>query len=232
MSNYFLFAGETSGDLHGSHLIQAIQAIDTSSLVSGVGGPRMRQQKFDCFVAMEEFQVMGLSDVLKALPKLWRLFFSVRNQILKTKPDAVILVDYPGFNLRLAKSLRKKGFQGKIIQYICPTVWAHGKNRISLLATYYDLLLTIFPFEKNYFSHTSLKVEYIGNPLVETIRTYPYQDDWQTKIGLPTHHEWIALFPGSRLGEITKHLPQQLLAAEELKKKTSASSFCNCMCKR
>lgn len=218
MKRYFLFAGEASGDLHGSRLIQALRASDLSLSFYGVGGPRMRQEGLECFIQMEQFQVMGLTDVLKSLPRLWKLFYQVRDLILKMNPDCVILIDYPGFNLRLAKALRKQGFKGKLVQYICPTVWAHGKKRIDALETYYDLLLTIFPFEADYFAHTQLRVEYIGNPLAETIRTHLYKTD-ESEIGLPADQEIIALFPGSRLGEIKRHVPQQLQAAAQLKLK-------------
>ncbi|MDP1879513.1 MAG: lipid-A-disaccharide synthase, partial [Parachlamydiaceae bacterium] len=123
---FFIFAGEASGDLHGSRLIQAMHEKNPSIIFFGVGGPRIRQEKFSCITKMELFQVMGFTDVFKALPRLVKLFYFIRNQIILEQPDAVILIDYPGFNLRLARSLRKKGYRGKIIQYICPTVWAHG----------------------------------------------------------------------------------------------------------
>jgi lipid-A-disaccharide synthase len=218
MTSYFLFAGEASGDLHGSHLMQSLRADKGSISLSGVGGPRMRKEGLDCFLQMENFQVMGCSDVLISLPRLWKLFYQVRDQILNTQPDCVILIDYPGFNLRLARSLRKSGFKGKLVQYVCPTVWAHGKQRIETLVSYYDLLLTIFPFEVAYFAHTPLKVRYIGNPLTETIRNYAYDHDWRAQIGLPMSKDLIALFPGSRRGEINRHVPQQIQAAAQLKR--------------
>lgn len=218
MTHYFIFAGEASGDLHGSHFIQALQKEEKSSSICGVGGPRMRQTGMECLIPMEEFQVMGFSDVMQSLPRLWKQFYQVRDLILKKKPDCVLLIDYPGFNLRLARALRKQGFTGKLVQYICPTVWAHGKKRIETLESYYDLLLTIFPFEANYFAHTQLRVEYVGNPLVDTIRTHSYQEDWHTQVGLPIDQDIIALFPGSRLGEIQRHIPQQLQAAVQLKR--------------
>lgn len=217
MTTYFIFAGEASGDLHGSGLIRALQDGRDAISIGGVGGPRMRQEKFECFFPMEEFQVMGFSDVLCSLPHLWKLFYQIRDFILKTKPDCVILIDYPGFNLRLAQALRKQGFTGKLVQYICPTIWAHGKKRIEVLNAYYDLLLTIFPFEADYFANEQLKVEYIGNPLLETIRTYSYQPDWVEQMELPTGRDLIALFPGSRLGEIQRHIPQQLTVAAQIK---------------
>ena len=214
-SLYFIFAGETSGDLHGSRLMQAMKG----AAFCGVGGPQMRKEGFDCLIEMESFQVMGFSDVIQSLPHLLKQFYRVRDHILESKPDCAILIDYPGFNLRLARSLRKKGFKGKIVQYICPTIWAHGKGRIKILADHYDLLLTIYPFEASYFSDTSLKVNYIGNPLAETIRAHSYQTDWKDQTEIPKDREIIALFPGSRKNEIEVHTLQQLQAAAKLKQK-------------
>lgn len=216
--HYFIFAGESSGDLHGGPLIHALKTLNPDLKVTGVGGPAMRAQGIDCLMPMEAFQVMGFSDVLAAFPKLWRQFHQVRDAILETKPDAVILIDYPGFNLRMAKALRKKGFQGKIVQMICPTVWAWGKGRIETMAQTLDLLLTIYPFEANCFSHTSLDVHYIGNPLVETISNYHYDANWKDKMGIPDGRPIIGIFPGSREGEILRNLPLQLEAAALFKK--------------
>lgn len=216
--HYFIFAGESSGDLHGGPLIQALKGLDSGTRFTGVGGPAMRAQGLTCMLPMEAFQVMGFTDVIAAFPKLWRQFHQVRDAILQTRPDAVILIDYPGFNLRLAKALRKKGFQGKIIQMICPTVWAWGKGRIDQMVSTLDMLLTIYPFEQACFSHTDLPVHYIGHPLVETIANYHYDDTWKDKIGIPSARPIIGIFPGSREGEIIRNLPLQLEAAALLKK--------------
>jgi lipid-A-disaccharide synthase len=219
MTCYFLFAGEASGDLHGSFLMEALRAGRENLSFCGVGGPRMRKAGLECFFQMENFQVMGFADVMKSLPRLWTLFYAIRDKILHIQPDCVILIDYPGFNLRLGRALRKQGYKGKLIQYICPTVWAHGAKRMDVLAAYYDLVLSIFPFEPPYFSQTSLRVEYIGNPLIEMIQTYDYQSDWMKQVGLSGESDLIALFPGSRQGEIQRHIPQQLKAAAELKQR-------------
>lgn len=217
--HYFLFAGESSGDLHGGPLMAALKALHPASHITGVGGPAMRSQGMECILPMEAFQVMGFSDVLMAFPKLWRQFHQVRDAILSSHPDAVILIDYPGFNLRLAKALRKKGFQGKIVQMICPTVWAWGKGRIDHMAETLDLLLTIYPFEANHFSHTSLNVHYVGHPLIESIAHYPYDSEWKGKVGIPDNRPIVGIFPGSREGEIIRNLPLQLEAAALFKKK-------------
>ena len=214
-SRYFLFAGEVSGDLHGSHIIQSLLSVHPNAHLCGVGGPLMRKEQFECLIQMEEFQVMGFSDVVKALPHLWKQFFRVRDLIIKERPDVVILIDYPGFNLRLARALRKRGYEGKIVQFICPSVWAHGKGRIQVLADNYDLVLSIYPFEAAYFAHTPLKVTYIGNPLQTAIQAHAINRDWKEKTGLP-EREMIALFPGSRKGEIQLHVPLQLQAAAQL----------------
>lgn len=216
MSRYFFFAGESSGDLHGGFLMEALSKNDSQFFATGVGGPCMREKGLYCFIPMEHFQVMGFVDVIRALPRLWIYFCRIRKEILNQKPDCVVLIDYPGFNLRLARSLRKLGYKGKIVQYICPTVWAHGKKRIDLLARHYDLLLVIYPFEASYFAHTCLPVYYVGNPLADAIRFYPYQSEWWKKVGLPGDQNLIALFPGSRKGEINYHLAQQLEAAAYL----------------
>lgn len=198
---YFIFAGETSGDLHGGALMQAINH-QSKAHFFGVGGPVMRAAGLHTFLKMEDFQVMGFSDVLKKLPFLVRNFYKVLKEALKY--DCIILIDYPGFNLRLAKKLRKKGYKGKIVQYISPAVWAHGKQRIKSMTETLDLLLTIFPFETAYFPETN--VHYVGNPLLTHIKEHSYQENWNEK-------DLMAIFPGSRKGEIKQNFPVQLKTA-------------------
>jgi lipid-A-disaccharide synthase len=214
----FLFAGEPSADLHGEKLLKALYAQKKDLKVIGVGGPKMRAVGMDILLPMEEFQVMGFIDVLLCFPSLLKKFFFVKRSILSLNPKAVVTIDYPGFNLRMAKALRKSRFPGKLIHYICPSVWAWGKGRIDLMAKYLDLLLTIFPFEKQYFSHTRLNVEYVGNPLIKTIEEYPYKNDLRTKFNIPQDKPLIALFPGSRDKVIARNLPLQLQTARSLLK--------------
>jgi len=221
----FIFAGEPSGDLHGGRLLKALKEHHQELKADGVGGPHLRQQGLTCVFPTEEFEVMGLSDVLLALPKLWSRFKKVRRHILTTNPQGVVLIDYPGFNLRLAKALRKKGYTGKIVQYISPTVWAHSRKRIDHMAKTLDLLLTIYPFEPPYFFHTPLRTEYVGNPLVEYVHTHPYDDHWAEKHQIPDTENLVALFPGSRKSEILHHLPPLLQAARLLKQDNPALLF-------
>lgn len=213
----FIFAGEPSGDLHGSRLARILKEKSSLITIEGVAGPKMRLEGVSGPLTMEDFEVMGFSDVIRAFPKLYRHFYFIRDSILNSLPDAVVLIDYPGFNLRLAKALRLQGFQGKIIHYISPSVWAWGKHRIIEMEKNLNLLLTIYPFEATYFAHTKLQVDYVGSPLQEYLSQHSYQNEWQQKIGLPASKHLIALFPGSRKAEVSRNLPIILEAAVLLK---------------
>jgi len=220
MKPIFIFAGELSGDMHGARLLKAMhkQAV-------GVAGPDLRALGVEPILQMEDFQVMGFTDVLKSLPRLWKQFNLVRDHILKTSPDLAIFVDSPSFSLRMAKVLRKRGYKGKIIQYISPTVWAWGKHRIQEMEKNFDLLLTIYPFEKSHFANTKLSVEYVGNPICEMIQQHKYDEHWNEVLGIPKTDHLIALFPGSRTGEISRNLPKQLAAAKLILKTDPKACF-------
>lgn len=202
----FLIAAEPSADLQGAKLIEALLTLAPHLRIAAVAGPRMRKLPIQTLFPMENLQVMGFIDVLKALPKIGKQFFAIRNTILSLNPKSVVTIDYPGFNLRLAKSLRKKKFPGKLIHYICPTVWAWGKKRIPLMEQNLDLLLTLFPFEKNCFSKSKMQIEHVGHPLTGAI---PPNFQKREKI--------LAIFPGSRHHEIERNLPLQLAVAKRIK---------------
>lgn len=221
----FVFAGEPSADLHGSHLAYLLKEKLPTLSIEGVAGPKMRHAGIQGPLKMEDFEVMGFSDVIRALPKLFSHFYCIRDTILKNLPQAVVLIDYPGFNSRLAKALRKKGFKGKIIQYISPSVWAWGEYRITDMEKNLDLLLTIYPFEAAYFSKTSLSVNYVGSPIQEYISKHNYDNKWQQKLGIPITQRLIALFPGSRTAEIARNLPIILKTAARLKQSDSQMVF-------
>lgn len=229
MTKLFILAGEKSGDIHGAHLMQALSQQFPDIRFSGVGGVDMRECGLDCLIRAEELAVMGFSDVISHLPTLLRHFRIVRNYILDTNPKALVLIDYPGFNLRLAQSLRRQGFRGKIIQYICPTVWAWGHKRIKIMADTLDMLLTIYPFESRLFSHTPLNVRYVGHPIEESLSQHIYDENWLNCLGMASaansSSPIIALFPGSRSGEVNRNLPILLTAAAELKRTLPEAIF-------
>ncbi len=204
--DYFILAAEPSGDYKGAKLIQELLQYQPDLRIAAVAGPYMRNLPIHTFMNMEEFQVMGFLDVILSLPKLIRLFFSLRKLILKHNPKAVVCIDYPGFHLKLEESLCKKGFSGKLIHYACPTVWAWGKKRIPKMEKNLDLLISLFPFEKKHFEQTTLECAYVGHPL-----TFDIPPPTETK-----KENILALFPGSRTKEIERNLPIQIEAAKKL----------------
>lgn len=209
--NLFFLAGETSGDRIGALLLKELKG---EGEFWGVGGEKMRAQGLKPLLYTEEFALMGVTDTLLSLPKIFRQFYLIQDAILSKKPDGVILIDYPGFNLRLAKALRKKGYRGKIIQYVSPTIWAWGKERLKTMEKALDLVLLIFPFEEELFIQSQLSAVYVGNPIVESILSHTYEEEWHKGFGIRRPNELVALFPGSRKQEVEQNLPLQLEAAE------------------
>jgi len=215
-----IIAGEVSGDQHAADLVRCIRDKAPETVFFGIGGDLMRQQGVDILYDVKDMAVMGLSEVLRRL----RFFYTVFNDSLRVarerRPDAVILVDYPGFNLRFAAKAHEQGL--KVIYYVCPQVWAWNRSRIARMARVVDRLITIFPFEIDCFKNTALPVEFVGHPLVDKSRDVLSTPDislpWQ---GKPR----VALLPGSRLHEIERLLPDMWNAAGELDTKHPEASF-------
>jgi lipid-A-disaccharide synthase len=218
---FFVFAGELSADNHGARLISALKKRNPHCEFSGVSGPEMRAQQVKAILQMEDFSVMGFSDVLKSLPRLWKQFRQIKNTILKENPNVVIFIDSPSLSLRMAPALRQKGYMGKIVQYISPTVWAWGKERVQKMAANFDLLLTTYPFEAAYYAQTPLPVEYVGNPVQDAIQNHTYDPQWTKLFGIKEGNHLIALFPGSRPAEILRNLPPQLQAIKLMQQRNS-----------
>lgn len=214
----FIIAGEPSGDLQGFHLVQELLRMHPSLKIGAVAGPLMRTLPIKQLFPMENLQVMGFIDVLLALPQIYRQFKAIRKKILELSPKAVLCIDYPGFNLRLQKHLRKKGYTGKLIHFVCPTVWAWGKKRIPLMAKNLDLLLTLFPFEKACFSHTTLPTAYVGNPIAAKVASFIPSKTFRQKYQISETQKILSIFPGSRKKEIERNLKIQIETASELRR--------------
>ncbi|MCH9634399.1 MAG: Lipid-A-disaccharide synthase [Chlamydiae bacterium] len=214
----FVFAGETSGDIHGAAIISQLKQMRPEIQIIGVAGPKMRKLGLELFMPMENFQIMGYSEVFKNIFRLAYYFKKIQNFILSTKPKAVLFIDYPGFNLRMAKALRRRQFSNKLIHYICPTVWAHGKKRIYTLSNTLDLLLSIFPFEEEYFSKTKLKPTYVGHPLIEQTFNHVKKESWKKVHSIQEDRPLIGVFPGSRSQEIKLNFPKILEACKLFQK--------------
>ena len=202
---YYIIAGEASGDLHGSNLIKELKLFDGSSTFRCWGGDKMKEAGGELVKHYRELAFMGFAEVLMNLRTIFRNLTFCKEDILQHKPDALILIDYPGFNLRIAKWAKQQGL--KVIYYISPQVWAWKANRVKMMKECIDKMLVILPFEKDYFKDKwNWEVEYVGHPLVEVIQRHKEQGTSQSLYNRPI----IALLPGSRKQEILKKLPIML----------------------
>ncbi len=205
----FVVAGEKSGDAIAA---KVLKPLSQTAIISGVIGPKLKEMGAKELFSIDSFQVMGIVDIIKALPHFIRLFFKIKKTILANNPNLVLLVDNAEFSLLIARSLRKSGFQGKIVQLVSPSVWAWRKSRIKTLEENFDLLLSILPFEKKYFKGSPLRVEYIGHPLIDELRAVKTEN----QINFPNEKPIIAIFPGSRKKETSLNLPLQLTSIKNL----------------
>lgn len=202
---YYIIAGEASGDLHGSNLIRELKKLDDAAIIRCWGGDKMQAAGGELVKHYRDLAFMGFSEVLMNIRTIFRNLKFCKEDILQFKPDALILIDYPGFNLRIAKWARQQGL--KVIFYISPQVWAWKANRVKEMKKNIDKMIVILPFEKKYFKEKwDWEVEYVGHPLVEVVERHKAQDTRDKLSDKPI----VALLPGSRKQEITKKLPVML----------------------
>ncbi len=199
MTIYFV-AGEVSADNHGAALMRSLRELDPGLKLIGRGGPQMQH------VAGKQFKnwigdaaVLGLWEVLRKYGYFRKQFEETLTEILENKPDAVVLIDYPGFNLRLARALRRKSQRQKIIYYISPQVWAWNRGRIKGMARLIDLVLCIFPFEADLYNQSGLRAVFVGHPMIERLQARRIEAERDSNL--------IGLFPGSRMREVRKIFP-------------------------
>jgi lipid-A-disaccharide synthase len=213
----YIVAGESSGDTHGAVLMREIANLSPGTRFYGAGGPQMQEVAGGDFLDWTQEAVVGLWDVLVKYPYFRERFYQMYHAIRKLNPDAVIFVDYPGFNLRLAGFLRRKGFTRKLIYYISPQVWAWNRGRIPRMASFLDLMLCIFPFERPLYEASGLRTEFVGHPMVAELDRH--------RINQPRQSNMIALLPGSRSREIKRIFPVMLEAAKMLQEKEGMIQF-------
>ncbi len=213
-----LVAGEASGDQHAAHLVSAIRAecfVETSFF--GATGEKMREADVETIVRADDLAIVGLPEIARALPMFWKTFQTLKNEAIKRKPDAVILIDFPDFNLKLAKSLKKHGL--KIIYYISPQLWAWRKYRARTIRESVDLLLTILPFEQHWYAKQGIThVEFVGNPLAGEVKSALTKIEFCAKHGLDENKPIISMLAGSRSKEISRILPLLLETAAQMEK--------------
>lgn len=215
-----VIAGEASGDMHAADVIRELKKRRPDLSFFGIGGDRLRAEGVELLYDAKEMDVIGFSEVLKRYPFFKRVFNETLAAAEERKPAAALLVDYPGFNLRLARELHRRGI--KVLYYVCPQVWAWNRGRIPKMAEILDRLMVIFPFEVDVFKEVDLQVDFVGHPMVDELRAYretkPEQLPWKTD------HK-VALLPGSRKAEVTHILPGLLAAAKRLEQSQPGLSF-------
>ncbi len=211
---YFIIAGEPSGDLHGSNLVRNLMMADRDAVIECWGGDLMREAGAGLLKHYNETAFMGAWEVLVNIRKVKANFRECRNQIAEMRPDVVILIDYPGFNLRIARYVKKMGI--RVFYYISPKVWAWREGRVTQLKKYVDRLYIIFPFEREFFRRHGFGVTYLGNPLVDHVESWHTmahdRDSLKASLGLD-RRPVVALLAGSRQQEVNKILPPMVSVA-------------------
>jgi len=224
MRRVLIVAGEASGDLHGANLIRAARDIDPGLCFFGMGGAKMSAAGCDIRIDMRELAVMGLVEVATRLPAIRKAFKTIKALFSGSEcPDLLVLIDYPGFNLRLAREAKRSGIP--VLYYICPKIWASRPGRKKLIVRDVDRLAAIFPFEMELFRGESIKVEFVGNPLLDEYHEPAPRGEVLQRHGLDPAGRVVGLFPGSRRSEIRYILPTILETAKQLLQRYSDLQF-------
>ena len=212
-------AGEASGEMYGAALLEALRSMAAGAGFSGVkcfgvGGELMRHHGCDTVVDANKVAVVGLAEVVRHLPSLYGEFHKLLREVDRRKPDVAVLVDFPDWNFRLAKQLHRRGIP--VVWYISPQLWAWRKHRIREVQKYVRKMLVIFPFELEFYRGHGVAAEFVGHPLAELEATKVTREQYARLYKLDPAKQWIALLPGSRSGEVSRHLDTMLLAAGQL----------------
>jgi lipid-A-disaccharide synthase len=200
-----LVAGEASGDTLGAGLIEALKRLEPHAEFFGVAGPKMRAAGCEMWEPAESLAVMGLADVLKELPRLWKLLGRLRRSFIAARPDVFVGIDAPDTNLRLARPLHEAGIP--TVQYVSPQVWAWRQRRVETIHRAVDLVLCLLPFEKKFYANQGVAAEFVGHPLADAIPLSVDRAAARARLGLPAAGDIVALLPGSRRGEVSRLAP-------------------------
>lgn len=207
----YIIAGEASGDLHASNLVKSILTLQPDCQIRGWGGDLMAEAGVEIHKHINELAFMGFAEVVANLFTILQNFSSCKKDIQAFQPDLVILVDYPGFNLRMAKWLHRRGL--KVIYYISPQIWAWKENRVHLIRKVVDKMLVILPFEKDFYAKHQVEATYVGHPLLEAIENFRKSHNVSPTAATTSERKKVVLLPGSRKQEILSLLPTMIEAA-------------------
>jgi lipid-A-disaccharide synthase len=203
----YIIAGEASGDVIGGQLMAALKARAPELSFSGIGGTAMQKQGLHSLFDMHQLALMGFAEVLPHLPRLKKRIAETVADILAKQPDIIITIDSPGFNFRIAKALKKAGYPAPRVHYVAPTVWAYKPKRAAKTAALFDALLCILPFEPPYFTKHGLKASFVGHPVAWLHREHGDGAAFRREHHITTDTVLLGMMPGSRKGELARHLP-------------------------
>jgi lipid-A-disaccharide synthase len=207
-------AGEASGEMYGAQLIEALHRRDPSLEFFGVGGDRMRAAGCDTVVDARDLAVVGISEIVSHLPKIYGLFRKLIAEADRRRPDLVVVIDSPAFNWRVARQMRKRGIP--VVYYVCPQFWAWRQGRVRLLRKYVNKALVIFPFEEKFYRDRGVDATFVGHPLADLSLPSIDRDDYASTYKLDAAKPWITLMPGSRMKEVRMNLSAILDSASKL----------------
>jgi lipid-A-disaccharide synthase len=207
-------AGEASGEMYGAQLMEALRRNDPEIEFFGVGGDKMRAAGCDIVVDAQDLSVVGITEILSHLPKIWGLFHKLIAEADRRKPELAIVIDSPAFNWRVARQMKKRGIP--VAYYVCPQFWAWRQGRTRLLRKYVDKALVIFPFEEKFYRDRGVDAEFVGHPLADLAKPAITREHYAAEHGLVPSKPWITLMPGSRRKEVKMNLPEMLRTAKFL----------------
>ncbi len=221
-----VIAGEASGDLHAAHLVEELKTLYPSGRFYGLGGEKMRAAGVTLWHDLTQLAVVGFVEILRHYGRFKQVFEETLGKIVALKPDAVILVDYPGFNLRLVRKLKRHGI--RVVYFISPQVWAWGRERMQLIRRHVDLMLVLFKFEEDLYSDGVFNVTCVGHPLLDAVRPSKTRRQLLADVGFEDRAPVVGLLPGSREHEVRSLLPVMLEAAQLIHKKYPRAQFLIC----
>ncbi|OGQ84107.1 MAG: lipid-A-disaccharide synthase [Deltaproteobacteria bacterium RIFOXYA12_FULL_58_15] len=213
-----IVAGEASADAHGARVLAAIRQRRPDVEIFGIGGKAMREEGLDTIATAEDISVAGLTEVIFALPRLWGIMRRLMGAARERKPRVAILLDLPDFNLRVAKKLKKLDIP--VVYYISPQIWAWRQGRVNTIRDLVAQMLVVLPFEQTFYQEHGVRVRFVGHPLVEQLPKNPDRKEARIDLGLPpTQGPIVALLPGSRRQEVSRHLPLMLEGIHNLRRR-------------
>jgi lipid-A-disaccharide synthase len=212
-----LVVGEASGDAYGAQLVEALHQWDPAVKIYGVAGEQLQRQKFEALFSVTKLTGMGLVELAGNVKNLWRAYRIIKRALRERRPNLLVLIDFPEFNLRLARFA--KSLHIPVLYYVSPQIWAWRQGRVRQIARWVDHMAVIFPFEADFYQRHGVKVAFVGHPLLESVKPNAGREETLVKLGLDPKKPVIALLPGSRHGEVSRHLPVMCAAAIRLRRK-------------